>query len=81
MEVKSLKPCPFCGGKAVFWQTDYGKGDRSSVGLHFTIRCNKCGSTRGTAYGNVFFNLSKTGELNILSDDREKVIEEWNMRA
>lgn len=76
-----LKPCPFCGGKAVFEQRDYGKADRCSVGMQFHIRCKKCGSTVKKTFGSVFIKLSETGELNIWSDDRAEAIEAWNRRA
>ena len=76
-----LKPCPFCGGKAVFEQMDFGKADRRSVGMQFKIRCKKCGSTVPKSFGSVFIKLSKTGELNIWIDDRAEAIEAWNRRA
>ena len=76
-----LKPCPFCGGKAVFEQIDFGKAERCSVGMQFKIRCKKCGSTMPRKSLNVFIKLSETGELNIWLDDRAEAIEAWNRRA
>lgn len=38
-----LKPCPFCGGKAMFL-TITNKSSHSAVGVMFKIKCMKCGT-------------------------------------
>ena len=40
---ESLKPCPFCGGKAMFLTTT-NKSLYSDVGVMFKIKCMKCGT-------------------------------------
>lgn len=40
---ESLKPCPFCGGKAMFL-TIRNKPLHSDVGVMFKIKCMKCGT-------------------------------------
>ena len=60
-----LKPCPFCGGKAVL---DHSSGLTLSLSMSY-IRCNKCGAkTR-------MFAIS-TAE----SSDRQAA-EAWNRRV
>ena len=39
-----IKPCPFCGGKAVFTSRSYGSGNYGS-GWRLVIDCNNCGLT------------------------------------
>ena len=38
---EKLKPCPFCGGNAMFL-TITNKSSQSSVGVMFKIKCMKC---------------------------------------
>ena len=78
--MSDLKPCPFCGGKAVFEQSECGRAERSSVVIRFSVRCGKCGTSAATSYGNIFINLSKTGDLNVWCDEREKAVSSWNRR-
>jgi len=75
-----LKPCPFCGAKAEFFQTSCDAYD-SSVGMYFRIRCHKCRSTRDDASGRIEVRLSLDGELNILRDDRQEAANVWNKRG
>lgn len=39
---EELKPCPFCGGNAMFL-TITNKSSHSAVGVMFKIKCMKCG--------------------------------------
>ena len=45
--MEKLKPCPFCGGKAVLWQVTEKLGDGESL---FYICCEKCLSKTGRWY-------------------------------
>lgn len=40
-EIK-LKPCPFCGGKAVY-MTKSNTSDHYCVGFNFEVECEDCG--------------------------------------
>ena len=44
-----LKPCPFCGGKAMFL-TITNKSSHSAVGVMFKIKCMKCGTEFPKSY-------------------------------
>lgn len=78
-----LKPCPFCGGKAIIKQTYVSvmETNRDSVSFDIEIRCVKCNATAPGAYGYISANLSSSGDLNVWHDDRASAIESWNRRA
>ena len=46
---ESLKPCPFCGGNAMFL-TITNKSSHSAVGVMFKIKCMKCGTELPKSY-------------------------------
>ncbi len=74
-----LKPCPFCSGKAVF-RTFSNSSSHHCVGFDFGIECSDCGMTLPKRF-KVEFSLNDCGEINPLNDEREKAIEQWNLRA
>ena len=78
-----LKPCPFCGGKAIVEEerAEIMETNRDSVRFNFSIRCCKCRATAPFAHGYVAANLSETGELNAWHDDRPSASEAWNRRV
>lgn len=76
---EELKPCPFCGGKAIFYASTTKKDD-GNIGFEFTIRCGNCGVKLPNDY-TVNFYLDTDGEIKTLTDDREKAIKVWNRRA
>lgn len=78
-----LKPCPFCGGKAVIQQSEIGimETNRDSVRFDFSIRCINCKSTAPGANGYIAVKLARDGELNVWHDGRVSAIESWNRRA
>lgn len=73
-----LKPCPFCGGKAVF-QTKSNSSSNRGVGVEFEIECEECGVKLPKRY-KVEFSLTETGGINPGHDDRKRAVEEWNQR-
>lgn len=75
-----LKPCPFCGYEARFYQTSVGV-DSNSAELRFQIRCKKCSAVAPEAYGGICINLNQNGEMNMWHDDRIAAVEAWNRRA
>lgn len=75
----ALKPCPFCGGKAVF--KIYGtEKEMSSVGYSYHIECSKCGMTNMSCRGKIMLLLHPSGEVKIVEDDRNKSADGWNRR-
>lgn len=80
MGMIDLKPCPFCGGTAIFKQTSYGTAERS-VRLGFEVACGKCGATEPQGHGEILIKLSETGSLNPWRDCRAKAAVAWNRRA
>lgn len=73
-----LKPCPFCGGKAIF-RTISNTSDNYSVGFAFEIKCEDCGMKSPSKF-NVNFGLTEDGEINVLNDRRYDAISRWNNR-
>lgn len=74
-----LKPCPFCGGRAIFDGTMYDmKGDNTQQTV-FTISCSKCNVSLPT-YGSIRYRFYKNGNLSIYHDDRDEVVRKWNER-
>ena len=76
---QELKPCPFCGGEAVFATRSNNSGHHH-VGFSFEINCKDCGIKLPKWY-NVEFFLTESGEIDLLNDERKKAIEAWNRRA
>ena len=77
-----LKPCPFCGSRAIAKARSYGTYNTSDALLiRFEIRCEKCNAMRDGTYGEIYICLSDTGELDVFRDDRENAIAAWNRRA
>ena len=79
MSDTELKPCPVCGGKAVFMTTN-NKSSHCGVGFTFEIKCEDCGMKLPTTY-NVDFSLNEEGGINILNDHRARAAEAWTRRA
>lgn len=77
--MEELKPCPFCGGKAVF-DTVSNLSSHYEVGFEFEIECKNCGAKLPKRY-KVKFSLTDSGGINPLYDDRDRAAEEWNKRA
>ncbi len=79
MEGIELKPCPFCAGQAVF-RTFQNSSSDHCVGFYFGIKCSNCGITLPGIF-KAKFSMNDCGEINLMNDEREKAIEQWNLRA
>lgn len=77
--MEELKPCPFCGGRAVY-NTIANKSGCSSVGFTFVIECKDCETKLPSAF-NVDFDLTEDGKINVLNDMRSLAIRTWNTRT
>ena len=75
-----LKPCPFCGGTAVFVKKSIGHGGGCAI-FDFEISCDSCSAKAPEAYGCIEFYLDQCGEVKVRIDQRAQVIEAWNRRA
>lgn len=70
-----LKPCPFCGSKALFVQKAYGTKDGSE------ISCGKCFAKAPHSDGKVLVKIGPNGELFTWQDGRQEAVVAWNRRA
>ena len=73
MQEVELKPCPFCGGKAVVKATT-----KRRIGFTIWCECNKC-YARTDGY---IPNIEKEDtSLASIEECKNKAIERWNRRA
>lgn len=79
MDENKLKPCPFCGGKAVF-QIKSNGSSHYDVHFEFTIKCQKCGCELPKTYS-FAFTLGDCGQIIPQNDQRKKALELWNRRS
>lgn len=78
--MSELKPCPFCGGRAVF-TTKSNNSSHTCVGFDFAIECSVCHTIPPKASDSVTFRLSDSGMIVTIDDGRGKAIDAWNRRA
>lgn len=74
-----LKPCPFCGGDAIFFRKAYAVSN-STRGWVFTVCCKKCGVELPKTNYVIEVNLGDSGEIKIATDERQQAAEAWNRR-
>lgn len=75
-----LKPCPFCGGEANFY-VKLTSVEGFNRGWHFGIFCTKCGTTTPRTDYKLAVELTGSGELLAVVDERPLAVEAWNRRA
>lgn len=76
---EELKPCPFCGGKAMFL-TIINKSSHLAVGVMFKIKCIKCGTELPKSYECEMY-MDQGGVIRTGKDERTKATTDWNRRA
>lgn len=74
-----LKPCPFCGGKAIF-ETFSLNNTSFSVGFKYEIRCEECKAGLPKIY-ETNLSLTDDGIIDVLKDGREAAASDWNRRT
>ena len=74
-----LKPCPFCGGKAVL-KTSSNSVDHCGMfsQLH-SVCCSKCGATTANTYKSEF--QRDANGFRVIRDGYEEAATDWNRRA
>lgn len=73
-----LKPCPFCGGNAMFFNIT-NKSSHSAVVVMFKIRCMKCGTELPKSYECEMY-MDQEGGIRTGRDERAKATADWNRR-
>lgn len=76
---ETLKPCPFCGGKAEFSINRVRETDMKDADFLFIIQCSKCKISLPRFY-RVTCRVGSQGDFEALSDERRKAIADWNRR-
>lgn len=75
-----LKPCPFCGGLAMFdINSRMERGD--ARGWQFGISCSKCGAKTPKINYRYEITFGECGYITTIADERPLAIEAWNRRA
>ena len=80
---RALKPCPFCGSRAVFNFTK--KNTLSTDGIatqrwDFYIQCVHC-FTSSPESGSIEIRPTDNGDFDFVGDGRQAVIDSWNRRC
>ena len=73
-----LRPCPFCGSKAVFQTGRHYSDDHNTI--LFSIECKGCGVNL-PHLGSITFKLWDSGSAEIIRDDRQKMVDQWNGKS
>lgn len=77
--MEELKKCPFCGGKAYFRTTSTGSHAETRK-ISFWIECRDCRVSIPKTY-ELEVRMNENGEIETLSDEREKAVQTWNNRV
>lgn len=75
----TLKPCPFCGGKAVFFVKDHATSGMKSF-WRIGVYCTKCNLTSPRLY-NLTLALGTDAEIQTIEDERCAAVDDWNRRT
>ncbi len=77
-----LKPCPFCGGQAIF-RTIGNISNTIGFGCKFQIVCKECGLVYPKKYS-ILFKMNEDGELTPLLGSEDVIsnaIKDWDERG
>ena len=75
-----LKPCPFCGGEAMYFAKC--RTERGVIrGWQFGIYCTKCNVTTPKTDYKIEISFDPDGEIREIVSEREEAAKAWNRRA
>lgn len=78
MKNYNLRPCPFCGGEAIF-KVISTVASTSKCGVTFNVQCAKCLTPAPTGHiPEISLLLYEDGEFKITKDEREYAARWWN---
>ena len=79
--IKELKPCPFCGGKALLQKME--NSDSSDVFIEsWKISCSSCGATpKGANVYKTMHIKNPKGEIVFRTNGKENAIAAWERRV
>ena len=78
MKNYDLRPCPFCGGKAIF-RVINTVASAGRCGVTFNVTCAKCRTSTPTKHiPEISLLLYEDGEFKITKDEREYAAQCWN---
>lgn len=75
-----LRPCPFCGGKAIFDGTEEQAHFAGSPRMNYRIKCQKCGCSPSKArfYIQAHFHPELDERIQATDSGRDEAIAVWN---
>lgn len=78
-----LKPCPFCGGEAIFFPKC--SCPNAAAGLtrkwKFGVGCLACGIALPKTTYSFSVQMTNDGGIEVIEDDRQKAADTWNRRS
>lgn len=78
MKNYNLRPCPFCGGNAIF-KVINTVASASRSGMTFNVQCAECRTSAPTGHiPEISLKLYEDGSLEIIKDEREYAAQWWN---
>lgn len=83
MDEIKFKPCPFCGGEAIFFPKS--SCPIAATGLtrkwEFGVGCLACGIALPKTTYSFSVQMTKDGGIDVIEDDRQEAADTWNRRA
>ncbi|WP_305116635.1 Lar family restriction alleviation protein [Acutalibacter muris] len=73
-----LKPCPFCGGKAVVKTSSNSVDHFGMFSQLHSVCCSKCGATTAKTYKSEF--RRDADGFHVICDGYEEAATDWNRR-
>lgn len=78
--MKDLRPCPFCGGKAIFDGKEEAQYFTGSPRMNYRIKCQKCNAspTKARFYIQAHFCPELDELIKANDNGRDQAIKAWN---
>ncbi len=83
MADSKLKPCPFCGGEAIFFSKCSCPNAASGLtrSWEFGAGCLACGIALPKSTYRFSVQMAKDGSIEVIEDDRQEAAGSWNRRC